>query len=68
MRTESQNKQIERDLKKGKKVTPLQALKDYGCFRLSGRILELREKGLKIKTTMVYEHPVKFAMYQLQRK
>lgn len=66
-RTESQNRQIERDLKKGKKITPLQALKDYGCLRLSGRIFELRERGLNIIAKMVYEHPYKYAEYRLKK-
>ena len=34
-------------------ITPLQALNKFGCFRLSGRIFELREQGYKIMTNMV---------------
>ena len=34
-------------------ITPLQALNKFGCFRLSGRIFDLREQGYKIITNMV---------------
>ena len=66
-RTESQLKAIERDLKAKKKITPLQALRDYGCLRLAARIRNLKDKGMKIKSKMVFEYPVKYAEYRLQR-
>ena len=34
-------------------ITPIQALNKFGCFRLSGRIFELRDQGYKIITNMV---------------
>lgn len=40
-------------LKGGRQLTPLEALKRFGCLRLSGRILELRQEGHRIETTMV---------------
>lgn len=37
-------------LQEGNTLTPLEALKKFGCFRLSGRIHELRQMKYKIKT------------------
>lgn len=31
-------------------ITPGTALEEYGCFRLSARIAELKEQGMKIIT------------------
>ena len=49
----SQRQQILRHLRKHKSLTSLEALYLCQCWRLSGRILELREAGVPIKTTMV---------------
>lgn len=35
----------------GRSITPLEALGDYGIFRLAARIHELKKKGHKIVTT-----------------
>jgi len=47
---ESQNKRIRRHLESGKTLTPLDALYAFGCWRLSGRIYDLRKLGVKIIT------------------
>lgn len=52
MSKHSQREQIREHLKAGKTLTPLQALELFGCFRLSGRVLELRQEGLPIETTI----------------
>lgn len=49
----SQKQQILEHMQTIGSITPLEALKLCGCFRLSGRIKELRDKGYKIKTTMI---------------
>ena len=50
----SQNEMILKYLQTHKTgITPLQALNKFGCFRLSGRIYELRDQGYKIITNMV---------------
>jgi hypothetical protein len=36
-------------LKSGKILTPIDALNLFGCFRLAGRIYELKDKGWPIK-------------------
>ena len=48
----SQTKQIEDYLLSGGKITPLEALEKFNCFRLSGRIFEIRERH-PILTEMV---------------
>lgn len=34
-------------------ITPLQALRLYGCLRLGARILDLRSKGYAISTDLI---------------
>jgi len=45
---ESQNIRIRRHLQSGNSLTPLDALYQFGCFRLGARIYDLRKAGLKI--------------------
>jgi len=66
--TATQKKQIKEDLMAGKRISPIDALRRYGCFRLGARIYELREEGMNIKTTMVHSltNPrKKYAVYHL---
>jgi hypothetical protein len=51
--TMSQTTQIANYLNKGKKLTPIDALNKFGCFRLAARIADLRNDGMNIKTTIV---------------
>jgi hypothetical protein len=50
MKKRSQNERILDHLVQKKTINPLQALKLYGCFRLSSRIFDLKEKGINIET------------------
>lgn len=45
----SQNQMILEYLQKGNSITPLEALKLFGCFRLTSRICELEDKGYSFK-------------------
>jgi len=45
---ESQNELIRKWLESGKRITPLEALHEFSCFRLSARIYDLRQKGMRI--------------------
>ena len=63
----SQNNQILDYLKSGKKLTPLTALKKFGCFRLSARILDLRQEGHAIITENVTRKGKTFAEYSLMQ-
>lgn len=33
-------------------ITPLDALREFGCMRLATRVFELKEDGYRIKTVM----------------
>jgi len=46
----SQASAILAHLQSGRPITPLDALQDYGCFRLGARIWELRKMGYDIDT------------------
>lgn len=46
-------------------ITPLQALKLYGCFRLGARIWDLRRAGYDIHTTLVETCGKRVARYRL---
>lgn len=61
----SQTKQIREHLESGRSITPREALKLYGCFRLGARIWDLRDAGLDIETTIVEEGGKRFASYRL---
>ena len=50
---QTQRQQILHRLERGASITPIQALNLYGCFRLGGRIHELRCEGWPIVTEMV---------------
>jgi len=63
---QSQEFQILRELKRGKKLTPLDALHCFGCFRLGARIYDLKEKGYDIITETVTENGKRFARYSLK--
>lgn len=58
--TQSQNAQIHQYLNQGKTLTSLEALRLFGCLRLSARIYDIRDKGFKIKvrtiTTLTNKH------------
>lgn len=52
-------------------ITPLDALREFGCMRLATRIFELKEDGYKIKTVIEKAknksgEPVHYARYYLQ--
>lgn len=51
--TTSQCTAILEHLESGNSITALEALHRFGCFRLSGRIYDLKNKGHKITKTMV---------------
>jgi len=63
----SQNTLILTHLKKGKTLTPLQALRLFDCWALSSRISNLKSDGHKIKTEMVTKNGKTFARYSLEK-
>lgn len=63
----SQIKEIRHYLESGGKLTPLEALDKFGCFRLAAIVHKLKEQGLKIKTTMMKEGQKTFAEYSIDK-
>lgn len=64
----SQTDQIPRDLKKGRRLTPIDALDLYGCFRLGARIWDLKRRGFSIHSERVEVSPGKHvARYRMLR-
>lgn len=55
MSSESQNAKILNWLEKGNKITPLEALNFFGCFRLASRVYDLRERGHNIHKEMIIQ-------------
>ena len=62
---ETQNQMILSHLRTGKCITPLEALKLYGCFRLSGRIYDLKQEGWHIDCTIVTKGKKRWGSYFL---
>jgi hypothetical protein len=60
--------EIRQALLDGKSITPLDALRDYGCFRLAARIDELRRQGYCITTEFAHRNGKKYASYRLISK
>ena len=61
----SQNEQIKEHLLNGGKITSLEALNQFNCLRLSGRIYDLRERGLEIRKETVIRNGKRIAEYSL---
>ena len=61
----TQNDAIREHLMSGKSITPLDALRDYGCFRLAARIDQLRKQGYCITTEFETRNDKKYASYRL---
>jgi hypothetical protein len=50
---ESQTQAILEALKSGRRLTPIQILEEFGSFRASGRIYDIRKLGFNVKTKMI---------------
>lgn len=69
----SQNEMILDHLKTFGSITPLKALEEYGCMRLSARIADLKSMGYNIRTDMIsrrnrFGRKIMFAEYTLITK
>lgn len=51
--TTTQTAQILAHLKKGRSITPIDALRDFQCFRLGARVWDLKKEGHNIVKEMV---------------
>lgn len=66
MKKESQNERIKRHLQLGNTITSLDALRMFGCLRLSGRIYDLtHDHGLQIRSRMIEINGKRVAEYSL---
>lgn len=63
----SQNSAIKKYLETGASITPIEALNQFGCFRLSARIYDLRSSGVPISRTDVKRNGKSFASYSISR-
>lgn len=61
----NQTTQILKHLKSGRKLTAIQALEKYGCFRLAARIGEIKDIGVDVKKTTIEKNGKRFAQYYL---
>jgi hypothetical protein len=63
----SQKDSVLKHLKSGREITPLDALEQYGCFRLAAVIWNLRDEGHSIATkTVSNKYGKTFASYKLK--
>jgi len=65
MKKKSANQRLKDWVLAGKSITPLQALNKFGILRHSARILDMRNEGVDITTTIVKRNGKQFAKYQL---
>lgn len=61
----TQTDRILKALQSGQKLTPMAALKRFGCFRLAARVYELRRKGHDIVPTTIKRAGKRYAAYSL---
>ena len=62
----SQTNLLLNDLLVGDRITPIDALNRYGCFRLSARINDLRKEGFNILTNTIEVNKKRVAQYYLK--
>ena len=63
----TQNEWVLSQLKRGKKLTALDALQGCGSFKLATRISELKAKGHNIISETISKNGKRFARYSLLR-
>ena len=64
---QTQNQKIAGHLADGNKLTALQALKLFGCFRLAARVNDLRKQGMVICSELITIKGKTFAQYYLMK-
>lgn len=61
----SQNTAILNHMLAGNSISPLEALRLFGCMRLGGRRYDLVKDGWNVKTDIVKENGKRFARYSI---
>lgn len=62
----SQEAKILEHMKAGNRLTPIDALQKFGCFRLGARVHDLRMQGYAINSTLVEQDGKRFARYWME--
>jgi hypothetical protein len=65
MTTWTQRDQVRAALEAGHRVTPLDALREWGCYRLAARIDEIRRANVHVITD---RHPDGYAIYYIPQE
>lgn len=67
-KTTSQTETVLRYMQEGRKISPLEALNLFGCFRLGARIWDLKQRGIEIASEMfTNEHGISFSRYWMPK-
>lgn len=61
----TQCEMVLKHLKSGKTLTPIDALNEFGCFRLASRVLDLRAMGYDIRARRLTQGEKTFSQYYL---
>ena len=61
----TQERAILAHLKAGRSITPLEALRRFGCLRLGARVYDLRRRGHKIINVWQSAGDKRFARYRM---
>jgi hypothetical protein len=61
----SQNGKILEHLKRGRSITPLEALQRFGCLRLAARVQNLKDEGHVIDREWETDGTKRWAKYRL---
>ncbi len=63
----TQTEAILAHLQTGESITPIEALQQYGCFRLAARIKDIRDEGHDVQMVWEGDGVKKWARYSLRR-
>ena len=61
----TQKEKIKNLLKSGQGLTPMEALKLFGCFRLASVVHKLKSEGMKIETSIINDVDRTYAKYYM---
>lgn len=62
----SQNNEVLIYLQKHGSITPMDALREFGCFRLGARIWDLKQQGQDIRRVMETRNGKTYARYFME--
>lgn len=65
-RPDTQTTTILRALREGRKLSPLEALREFGCMRLGARIWDLKQAGYPIERSWGTDGEKRWAEYRLR--